>query len=222
MNEAMWFKTRKGTVGLLQFLGYADPSSKSHGVRIRYKLVERTTDKPSGTALKSGKETVPGTVSESDAIAWGPPVEKSGTPRIRNEESSKIAAQRIETLEAMVRAVEANLAIGYAKLSDLYNAQNKLFDAQPGAAKSKAERIAIWEKLLKTRQEMEKKAEALVKQIGTGPDERAKADLLRARGAPKGRTRLGRREGTDRRIDNDRSAVHRRPPGLLPPLIARF
>ncbi len=115
---------------------------------------------------------MPGTVSKSVAGAIFPP----DTPLpIDKEKTAQIA-----TLEALVSAVESNFSIGYAKLSDLYDAQDKLLDAQLDAAK-KAERIAIWEKLLQTRQEMEKKAEALVKQRETGPDEGAKSDLLRAR-----------------------------------------
>jgi hypothetical protein len=39
-NETVWFKTRGGKVGLLQFLGYAVASDSSHGVKIRYKLVK--------------------------------------------------------------------------------------------------------------------------------------------------------------------------------------
>ncbi len=82
----------------------------------------------------------------------------------------------------------------YTKLSDWYDAQDILLDAQLQAANSKRERVAIWEKLLQTRQEMEKKAEALAK---LGVKEGSQADFLRARGTPKGRTRFGQGESAE-------------------------
>ncbi len=86
--------------------------------------------------------------------------------------------QRIVRLEELVREKEASYSKRLARLSDLCAARDELLNAQLEAAKSKAERIAIWERLLSTQQEIEKKADAGLKRA---PDEAAKADFLRAR-----------------------------------------
>ena len=64
----------------------------------------------------------------------------------RTPASRKTAAQRIATLEELVRTVERNYeaAIGLTKLGDLYEAQDKLLSAQLDAAESRAERVADW------------------------------------------------------------------------------
>ena len=73
---------------------------------------------------------------------------------------SEGSSQRIATLGELVRAVAADYELGHGNFSDIYDAQDKLLDAQLEAAKSKAERTAVWEKLLQARKVMEKKAEA--------------------------------------------------------------
>ena len=119
---------------------------------------------------------MPGTVSESGAIAWGPPGEKSGTPPIRSEKTAEIALQRIATLAALVRTIDANCRIGNAKWSDLYDVQDTLLNAQLEAAKSKAERVAICESLLESRQKLEKLTESMF-EVGVND----RTDLLRRR-----------------------------------------
>jgi WD40 repeat protein len=96
-----------------------------------------------------------------------------------NDKLAKISSQRIATLEDLVRAVQEKYLSGLARLSDLYDAQDKLLSAQLEAARSKAEQVAIRDKLVKTRQENEKIAGARAKAMA--PDAGAQSDLLLAR-----------------------------------------
>ena len=105
----------------------------------------------------------------------GRTVKEPNSERITtHEKTAGIASQRIATLEALVRRVEKDFEAGNAPLSELFEAQDALLNAQLQAAKSKTERVAVWEKLLRSRQDFEKKAASF-----TG--ERAETYLLRAR-----------------------------------------
>ncbi len=102
---------------------------------------------------------------------------KEDTPNGTESSAEKArASQRIATLEELLRAVETDNELGFGNLSEVYDARDKLLDAQLEAARTKAERIAVWERLMGERREMEEKAEANFK---VGNEAGSKANFLR-------------------------------------------
>ncbi|MGA2255233.1 MAG: protein kinase, partial [Thermoguttaceae bacterium] len=151
---------------------------------------------------------------DAQGAAASPPENVPGTVPPRN-----LGLQRIATLEALVRAVETDYSSGLAKLSDLYDAQDKLLNAQLEAAKSKAERVAIWERALKSRQDIEMRVEALFKAGAKGGSQ---ADFLRAQAeCQKAELRLAEEKG---RSDGGGPSEYENAPETAPPpnLVAQW
>jgi hypothetical protein len=138
------------------------------------------------------------------------PGEKNPGRATSNSEVKQISAQRITTLEELLRAVESNYDHGFvnAKFSDIYDAQDKLLNARLDAATSKAERVAIWEKLLETRKHFEEKAEALAT---SGPNEGSQADFLLAK-SERQKAELGLAEEKARSDEGQRKSGEPHPP----------
>jgi outer membrane protein TolC len=100
-------------------------------------------------------------------------------------------AERRETLRQLVKAAEQHYRSGNTTLPSVIRASNLLLEAELEAAKTKAERIALYEKMVENLRELEKVAEAGYK-AGVRPMD----DVLEARAARlKAEIQLAREKG---------------------------
>jgi len=110
-----------------------------------------------------------------------------GTPALASPTSTEDAElrakleERRDTLKELVKVVTAYFQSGQGNISSVLQAQSELLEAELPLAKSKAERISLYEKSLEARTTFENIAQELHK-IGRGRQEdylRAKADRIK-------------------------------------------
>jgi predicted Ser/Thr protein kinase len=118
------------------------------------------------TAAAPNKKNVPETLA---AVA-------RGVPKVQG--SQKAQDERIDLLQKALKIVNAQYRSGNATANECLAASAALLEAQLGAAKTKAERLAILQRLLDDRRDFEKVAQARF-ESGTCSE----ADYLRARAA---------------------------------------
>ncbi len=106
--------------------------------------------------------------------------EKATVPDPSDAKKESLLKERRDTLRELVRLTEARYRSGRATLDFVIRASNQLLEAELDQAKTKAERIAIYDKLIANLRELEKILEARQKVGAPGGD---MADLLDARTA---------------------------------------